>query len=152
MTTDNRGEEVYGGSDLMVVRGGFAALPSLPFRTPSGVAVEQARRYDAADSVASRDVRLSAQLRCRPGPGRRRIVALRRPGAVVAHRRRDRRRDRRARSLPGRSREAIVRASTFEIYGESEAPPSRAMVYFRGIDERIGPLTKYALAEPYDDT
>ena len=43
-----------------------------------------------------------------------------------------------------------VRASTIEIHGNSEPPP-HATVYFRGIDEQVGPMTKYALVEPYDN-
>ena len=39
-----------------------------------------------------------------------------------------------------------MRASTVEIYGEAEPPP-HATVYFRGVDERIGPITKYAMVE-----
>ena len=42
-----------------------------------------------------------------------------------------------------------VRASTFEIYGDADPPP-HATVYFRGVDEQVGPMTKYALAEPYN--
>ena len=42
-----------------------------------------------------------------------------------------------------------VRASTVEIYGDSDPPP-HATVYFRGIDEEVGPMTKYAMVEPYD--
>src|SRR5215207_1282741 len=45
--------------------------------------------------------------------------------------------------------EAIC-ASTFETYGERE-PPSHATVYFRGVDERIGPMTKYTILERYGD-
>ena len=41
-------------------------------------------------------------------------------------------------------------ASTFEAYGESEPPP-HATVYFRGMDERIGPMTKYTIVESYGD-
>ena len=36
--------------------------------------------------------------------------------------------------------------STFETYGEAEPPP-HAIVYFRGTDERIGPMTKYTIVE-----
>jgi hypothetical protein len=39
---------------------------------------------------------------------------------------------------------ASVRASTFEIYGPCDAPPPEAIICFRGTDERIGALTKYA--------
>ena len=45
-----------------------------------------------------------------------------------------------------------VRASSIEIYGEGEALPPHATVSFRGIDERVGPITKYALlVERYGD-
>ena len=46
----------------------------------------------------------------------------------------------------------VVHASTFEIYGESEAPPPHATVYFRGVDERVGSLTKYTVVEAHGDT
>jgi hypothetical protein len=42
-----------------------------------------------------------------------------------------------------------VRASTFEIYGQCHAPPPGAVVYFCGEDERVGSMTKYAVAGPY---
>jgi hypothetical protein len=43
-----------------------------------------------------------------------------------------------------------VQASTIEIYGEAE-PPRQATIYFRGIDEQVGLITKYAVVEPYDN-
>ena len=43
-----------------------------------------------------------------------------------------------------------IRASTFEMYDEVEPPP-HAIVYFRGEDERIGPMTKYTIVESYGD-
>jgi hypothetical protein len=46
----------------------------------------------------------------------------------------------------------VVHASTFEIYGESQAPPPHATVYFRGTDDRVGLLTKYTVVEAHDDT
>jgi hypothetical protein len=43
-----------------------------------------------------------------------------------------------------------VRASTGEFYGERETPPPpHATVYFRGVDERVGPITKYAVVEAH---
>jgi len=45
----------------------------------------------------------------------------------------------------------VVRASTFEIYGESQDPPPQATVYFRGTDERVGLLTKYTMVETHGD-
>jgi hypothetical protein len=70
----------------------------------------------------------------------------------VAHRRRERRRDRRPRSLPRRPFLTRVRAATVEIYGaDAPPPPPGATVYFRGTDERVGPLTKYAVVERHAD-
>ena len=46
----------------------------------------------------------------------------------------------------------VVRASTFEIYGESQAPPPHATVYFRGVDKRVGLLTKYTVVEAHGNT
>ena len=45
----------------------------------------------------------------------------------------------------------IVRASTREVYGDPPALPPNAAVYFSGVDEQVGPLTKYALTEAYAD-
>ena len=46
-----------------------------------------------------------------------------------------------------------VRAATVEIYGRDvPPPPARATVYFRGVDEKDGPMTKYAVAEPHGDS
>ena len=43
----------------------------------------------------------------------------------------------------------VARASTVEVYGEGATPPPPdAIVYFRGTDEQVGPITKYALVEP----
>ena len=44
----------------------------------------------------------------------------------------------------------VVRASTVEIYGDREPPP-QATLYFRGVDEEVGPMTKYAVTERHDD-
>lgn len=48
MTADNAGQPVYGGSDLVVVRGGWEALDGLQLSPALGLAVAQARIYDAA--------------------------------------------------------------------------------------------------------
>ena len=62
LTTDNAGDEVYGGSDLVVVRGDFDALVQLPLPESIRIAVEQARVYDAATSRLPGDVCLAPQL------------------------------------------------------------------------------------------
>ena len=47
---------------------------------------------------------------------------------------------------------SVVRASTTEIYGESPPLPPGATVYFQDIDDRVGPLVKYARLEEYGNT
>jgi hypothetical protein len=152
LTTDSTGEEVYGGSDLVVVRGDFDALVRLPLPESICIAVEQARVYDAATSVfpgmfASRrnyDVAQGTNAR-----GQRHSGVLEQSwrmggatGAEIAALEA-------FRADPGLQ---VVRASTFEIYGESQAPLPQATVYFRGTDERVGLLTKYTVVEAHGDT
>jgi hypothetical protein len=152
LTTDNTGEEVYGGSDLVVVRGDFDALMQLSLPEHIRTAVEQARVYDAATSVfpglfASRrnyDVAQGTNAR-----GQWRSGVLEQSwrvggatGAEIAALEA-------FRADPVRQ---VVHTSTFEIYGESQAPPPHATVYFRGTDERVGLLTKYAVVRAHGDT
>ena len=42
----------------------------------------------------------------------------------------------------------VVRAATSEVYS-TESVPADAVVYFRGIDEHAGAMTKYVRIEPY---
>lgn len=148
LTRDNRGAEVYGGSDLVVVRGGFDDLLALGLPDAARRAVAQARAYDAAAMacfaglVVSRrnyDVAQGLDAEGRPrsgvleqswrigGASGAEILALEAFRADPALRR--------------------VRASTIELYGEGAAPPPGAAVLFRGVDPEVGPLTKCALAE-----
>src|SRR5215831_10055109 len=46
--SDNEGRPVYGGSDLVCVRGGWKSLDALPMSSEVRAAVAAARRYDAA--------------------------------------------------------------------------------------------------------
>ena len=152
-TTNNHGVEVYGGSELRVVRGGFNALLALDLPVEVRLAIAQARIYDdAAD-------------RCFPGffasrrnydvaqgvdaAGRRRSGVLEQSwrvgGATGAE----------IGALEAFQADAslqTVRAVTREIYGEAAAPPAEAIVYFRGADPRVGALTKFTVVEPYADT
>lgn len=149
LTRDNQGKEVFGGSDLTVVRGEFDALLALDPAPEIRRAVEQALRYDAAVKAcfpavfASRinyDVALG-----RDAAGRLRSGVLEQSwrvggatGAEIA-----------AlevfRKQPGRQQ---VRAAAVEIFGDSPQPPPHATVHFRGIDARAGLLTKYTVVEP----
>lgn len=147
LTSDNAGTTVYGGSDLLAVRGDFDALLARDLPAPARFAVIQARAYDRAARdcypglLASRcnyDVArgLDAGGRSRSGvleqswriggASTAEIAALEAFG-----------------TRPGLT---AVRAASREVYGGSEPPPD-AIVFFRGIDGRDGPLTKYALVE-----
>jgi hypothetical protein len=152
LTTDNTGEEVYGGSDLVVVRGDFDALMQLSLPENIRVAVEQARTYDAATSVfpglfASRRNYDVAQGTNARGQWRSGVLeqSWRVGGATGAE----------IAALEAFRADPdlqVVHTSTFEVYGESQAPPPHATVYFRGLDEHVGWLTKYAVVRAHDDT
>ncbi len=153
LTTNNRGLEVYGGSDLFVARGDFDALLRYPLADPVRLAIAQARDYDAAARAcfpgffASRrnyDVMQGIDARGRPRSGvleqswRIGGASGAEVGALEAFH-----------ADPGLQ---AVRAVSVEIYGESPSPPEDAVVYFRGVDARVGPLTKYSRVEPDADT
>jgi len=152
MTMNNHGAEVYGGSEITVVRGDVDALTA--WRLPEDVelAITQARAYDAAANecftgfYASRRNYDVAQ--GRDGAGQRRSGVLEQSwrqggasgaeiGALEAFR-----------ADPSLK---IVRAMTREVYGETPALPAGAVVYFSGVDASVGALTKYALTELYAD-
>lgn len=149
LTQDNSGEAVYGGSELLVARGGFEALAELELPEEARLAVSQAQVYDAAAAecfpgmFASRrnyDVAQGSDAAGRPrcgvleqswrvgGASGAELAALEAFRAEPALR--------------------MVRAATVEIYGEAASPPPQdATVYFRGVDELDGPMTKYAMVE-----
>ena len=135
----------------MVVRGNFDALVQLPLPENLRIAAEQARTYDAATSVfsgmfASRRNYDVAQGTNARGQWLSGVLeqSWRMGGATGAE----------IAALEAfRADPAlqVVRASTFEIYGGNQAPPP-ATVYFRGVDERVGLLTKYTAVEAHGDT
>ena len=151
LTRDNEGEVVYGGSDLVVARGGFEALLELGLEAEIRLAVSHARTYDAAAFeefsglfASRRNYDVIAGL---DAGGHRRVGVLEQSwrfggasaaeiGALEAFR-----------AEPGL---AAVRASTFEAYGQA-GPPQGAILYYRGSEERIGPMCRYAMVEPYVD-
>jgi hypothetical protein len=151
VTPDNSGAEVYGGSELVMVRGDYNALLGLDLAEEARAAVGQARLYHAA---ANRHFPGLLASRCNydvaagfDAEGHRRLGVLEQSWRIGG-----------ASSAEIAALEAfradpvlqVVRASSIESYGEADIPP-QAIVYFRGTDERIGPITKYALVEPYDD-
>lgn len=145
-THNHRGQETYGGSTLQVARGGFESLLDQDLTVDARQAVALAGRYDQAARasyaglIASRrnyDVAIGADAR-----GRRRAGVLEQSwriggasGAEIVALgafRRD----------PARMQ---IRCATVEVYDAQCPIPHGAFVYFRGVDERAGPLTKYAV-------
>ncbi|WP_371921583.1 DUF3182 family protein [Pseudomonas sp. DE0010] len=144
LTQDHQGVEVYGGSDLTFVRGGFASLLAGPLEKSVRVAIEQAMTYDqAADQhlpgfIASRrnyDIARGTDTKgdiCSGvleqswrmgGASSAELLALQ---AFAANARVDR-----------------VRASTHEVFG-TPALPADATLFYQGNDSELGQLTKYA--------
>jgi hypothetical protein len=151
-TTNNRGAEVYGGSEITVVRGGFEAFGLCDLPEPVALAIEQARIYDAAASECFEGFCASRRnydvVRGRDAAGRVKSGVLEQSwrlggasgaeiGALEAFR---------ADSLL-----RMVRATTREVYGDAPEVPADAVVYFSGVDDQVGRLTKFAFTETYAD-
>jgi hypothetical protein len=149
LTTNHHGEQVYGGSDLTIARGGFDQLIKLALAGEVETAIDQARGYHTAAMASFRGMFAS---RCNydvvqgiddQGQWRSGVLeqSWRAGGASAAEVaaleafRADRTLD-------------VVRAATTEVYS-TESVPADAVVYFRGIDEHAGAMTKYVHIEPY---
>jgi hypothetical protein len=146
LTKDNRGSNIYGGSELTAVRGDFSELETLDLTLDVRLAIEQARVYDAGARelpgfIASRRNYDVAQ--GTGADGRRYSGVLEQswriggasPAELIA-----------AEALHSDSALQVVRARCVEVYGEHEPPPNAA-VHFHGIDDRVGPITKYTMVE-----
>ena len=152
LTRDNKGAEVYGGSELTVVRGDFDNLLERDMDAETRNAVEEARVYDSA---ARRCFPGFFASRCNYDIARGRDTDGQRVSGVLEQSWR----------IGGASGPEIaaleafrgdrnldvVRAAGTEVYGDSPAPPRDAIVYFRGVDEEVGLLTKYTVVEPHGD-
>jgi Protein of unknown function (DUF3182) len=151
LTRDNHGAEVYGGSDLLIVRGDYEALLRLELPPPLRSAVGHARAYDEAAFqefpalIASRrnyDVVLGLDEDGRQCSGvleQSWRIGGATPAELAAleHFHADR-------TL------GAVRARCTEAYGKIEPPPD-ACVHFCGSDDLVGPITKYTVVEAYGD-
>ena len=149
LVRNHRGNEVYGGSRLMLVRGGYDALLGLALDPAERLAVDQARTYDRRAKacfvglMASRsnyDIAQGLDTAGRLCSGvleqSWRIGGASGAEILALHA---------FREDPGRR---LVRASTHEVYADEAAIPDGARVYFDGRDDAgLGRLTKYALVE-----
>jgi hypothetical protein len=149
LTPNYRGEQVYGGSDLLVVRGDFDRLMELMLAPEVETAIAQAREYHTAAMTSFRGMFASrcnydiAQGIDNSGQWRSGVLeqSWRMGGASAAE----------VAALEAfRADESldVVRASTTEVYATGSVPAD-AVVYFRGVDEHAGAMTKYVRIEPY---
>lgn len=146
-TRNNSGNLVYGGSDLLVVRGGYDGLEKISLPAEVDTAIRQAKTFDAAAQefdgmFASR--RNYDVLRGRDAAGRWRCGVLEQSwriggasGPEVAA----------LEAFRADPRLRAVHARSTEAYGGNLEPPRGAIVHFRGVDRRVGPLVKYTVVE-----
>lgn len=148
LTRNHRGQEVYGGSQLQVVRGGYEDLLRLSLSREWRTAVEQAMVYDRAAMACFAGMYAS---RCNydvaqgfDEGGRWRSGVLEQSwriggasGAEIAA----------LEAFAADPALQVVRTSTHEVYPEAGSPgtvPDGARVHFDGVDEEVGRLIKYA--------
>lgn len=146
LVRNNQGIEVYGGSDLHVVRGDFDRLLREPLPDPVRLAVEQALLFHRTAlrlfkglfvSRCNYDVAqgLDWQGRWRSGVLEQSWRIGGASGAEVAA----------LQVLQANPGRRCVQASTHEVYGGVQAVPHGAWTLFDGDDEEVGRLTKYVL-------
>lgn len=145
LTHDNVGVSVYGGSDMLFVRGGFDALAAQHWPAPLQQAIALARRYDAAVQdcyagfFASRRNYDVAEGLGPAGDCRRGVLeqSWRAGGASMAE----------ACALealqhdPARQR---VRARTTETYGSQDSRPPETTLVYDDDDPEVGRISKSA--------
>jgi hypothetical protein len=151
LTADNEGNTVYGGSTLLVVLGDWDALERSHIPKRAKLAVSQARTYDGAAMMSFPGLFASRRnydvAQGRDAAGRWRSGVLEQSwrvggasGAEIAA----------LEAFHANPELRSVRASTCEVYGGAEVP-SHATMYFHGLDEQVGFLTKYALIDSHVD-
>src|SRR5215813_1937472 len=147
---DNEGRPVYGGSDLVCVRGGSEVLDTLPMSPEVRAAVAAARRYDEATEefhgfTASRRNYDVAQGIGADGQPRSGVLepSWRVGGASSAE----------LAAFAAFARDPsleIVGACHVEEFGKDRRAPADAMVEFQGDDPEAGPLLRYTIVKPQD--
>jgi hypothetical protein len=144
-TRSRHGKEVYGGSSIQVSRGGFDALEPLALEDGARRAIAMARAYHEAALACFRGMFASRSnydiAEGRDPAGRQCMGVLEQSwrlggasGAEVAA----------LEALNDDPALQTVRASTTEVHGPDAPIPEGATVYFSGVDDHLGPITKYA--------
>src|SRR5215468_6286281 len=147
---DNEGRPVYGGSDLVCVRGGWESLDALPMPSEVHAAVAAARQYDAAAEEFSgfmasrRNYDVAQGIGADGWPESGVLEPSWRVGGASSA-------ELAALATFGRNPSLkIVRASHVEEYGEGRRAPADAIVEFQGDDPEAGPLLRYTIVAPQD--
>ena len=147
LTRNNQGNFVYGGTRMLVARGGFRELLPLLTSKTEEMAVRLAMEFDRlADQhlglVASR--RNYDVIAGRTAAGEMKCAVLEQSwrmggatGAEIAA----------LQAFAERPGLHHVGAATVERYGDDEMPPEGSTVYFHGVDPKLGPHLKYAFAD-----
>ncbi|MCO5399105.1 DUF3182 family protein [Ralstonia soli] len=148
LTVNNHGHEVYGGTDLTVVRGGFDSLMNLELSDGAREAIAKARAFDAAVQsnyagfFASR--RNYDVARGLDDAGVQHCGVLEQSwrvggatGAEIGA----------LRIFSAEPEAQVVHASTRELYGHGVQVPEGARLVYRGVDARVGEITKFYTAE-----
>jgi len=151
LTRDNKGDCVYGGSDLVIARGGFDSLLELDLPPHIRLAIAQAQVYDAAALTsfpgffASRRNYDIAQGLDASGQTRSGVLeqSWRIGGASSAE-------VAGLEAFQTASAPRAIRASSIEIFGNHQRPPDHATVLFCGTDDETGFVTKCVTTETYD--
>src|SRR5262245_27321000 len=145
---DNEGRPVYGGSELLCVRGGWKVLDALPISPEVRAAVAAARRYDEATgefhgfAASRRNYDVAQGIGAAGWPQSGVLEPSWRVGGASSAE---------LAALAAFARDPwlkIVRASHVEEYGESSRPPVDAIVEFQGDDPEAGPLLRYTIVTP----
>jgi hypothetical protein len=144
-TTNNNGQSVYGGSNLVCVRGGWKALDGLALPDGLRLAVTQARRYDEATSaypgfMASRrnyDIAEGIDATGRPRSGV--LEASWRVGGATGAE---------IIALTAFKQDPelhVIDVSHIEEFGHGRRAPDGTAVLFEGDDPRDGPMIRYTV-------
>jgi hypothetical protein len=146
---NHHGHEVYGGSDLVVIRGGPESLARCELSDAMREVLDKAWRYDAVVSKAFPHFFASRRnydvISGQDEIGRTHVGVLEQSwrfgGASAAE----------IAALHAFEADAeleFVRASTHEVYADAMVPPN-AVVAYRGVDPQAGLITKYCTIENY---
>lgn len=148
LTPNHYGEDVYGGSELVSVRGDLSALLASGLDPLMRHVVGQAERYDRAAQAAYPAMFASRRnydvIEGTDARGTRRTGVLEQSwriggasGAELAA----------MEALHADPGLASVRTATVETYGRVQ-PPAGSILYYHGVDPVVGPLTKCVVVLP----